>query len=81
MQLKNGIARLPLGLFYVLLSTLLPYVLTASDERVDGTPASRSGLSVIDGILVGHDTLSERLKDIGDAAGGAQAQDETPPHY
>ncbi len=26
-------------------------------------------------------SLSERLKDIGDAAGGAQAQDETPPHY
>ena len=25
--------------------------------------------------------LSERLKDIGDAAGGAQPQDETPPHY
>jgi uncharacterized coiled-coil protein SlyX len=25
--------------------------------------------------------LSERLKDIGDGAGGAQAQDETPPHY
>jgi len=25
--------------------------------------------------------LSDRLKDMGDAAGGAQAQDETPPHY
>jgi len=25
--------------------------------------------------------LSERLKDIGDAAGGSQPQDETPPHY
>ena len=25
--------------------------------------------------------LSERLKDIGDASGGAQPQDETPPHY
>ena len=25
--------------------------------------------------------LSERLKDIGDGAGGAQQQDETPPHY
>ena len=25
--------------------------------------------------------LSVRLKDIGDATGGAQQQDETPPHY
>ncbi len=25
--------------------------------------------------------LSERLKDIGDASGGSQSQDETPPHY
>ncbi|MCZ6820513.1 MAG: SlyX family protein [Calditrichaeota bacterium] len=25
--------------------------------------------------------LSDRLKDIGDASGGAQPQDETPPHY
>lgn len=25
--------------------------------------------------------LSERLKDIGDAAAGAAPQDETPPHY
>ena len=25
--------------------------------------------------------LSDRLKDMGDAAGGAQPQDETPPHY
>ncbi len=25
--------------------------------------------------------LSNRLKDIGDASGGAQQQDETPPHY
>jgi SlyX protein len=25
--------------------------------------------------------LSDRLKDIGDASGGAQQQDETPPHY
>ena len=25
--------------------------------------------------------FSERLKDIGDGAGSAQAQDETPPHY
>jgi len=25
--------------------------------------------------------MSERLKEIGDAAPGAAAQDETPPHY
>ena len=25
--------------------------------------------------------LSERLKDMGDGAGDAQQQDETPPHY
>lgn len=25
--------------------------------------------------------LSDRLKDIGDASGDAQQQDETPPHY
>ncbi|NOR19965.1 MAG: lysis protein [Xanthomonadales bacterium] len=25
--------------------------------------------------------LSDRLKDIGDASGGAHQQDETPPHY
>lgn len=25
--------------------------------------------------------LSDRLKNIGDASGGAQPQDETPPHY
>ena len=25
--------------------------------------------------------LSDRLKDIGNATGGAQQQDETPPHY
>jgi len=25
--------------------------------------------------------LSDRMKEIGDASGGEQAQDETPPHY
>ena len=25
--------------------------------------------------------MAERIKDIGDAAPGAQPQDETPPHY
>ena len=28
-----------------------------------------------------YNLLSERLKEIGDVAPGAQPQDETPPHY
>ena len=48
-------------------------------ESLNATVAKQDG-EILD-LKRQFSMLSDRLKDMGDAAGGAQQQDETPPHY
>ena len=49
------------------------------NENLNATVAKQDG-EILE-LKRQFNSLSERLKDIGEASPGAQPQDETPPHY